>query len=615
MLVKSKWFRGVDIKLGPEGAMYVSDWSDNGECHDHDGIHRTSGRIYRIAYGEPKKVENSAEKLKTAPLDKYDWWGRHARRLKQEQVAAGKATMTLAETGNDPSLAALLRRETFGLNDQSMINAALAGSDPIAVAYAVQLAGASSQSRQQHLTALKKLAGQAQPAPVLLSLVSILQKCQLPERWELTSAILSNAANAEAIAKENNLTLMTWYGIEPVASIQGCLELLQNNKKLTHFAIRRRAYDIDAQPEMIARTLGFVRDRSSEDATAAAAMLDAFKLGLAGRVRVKAPQNWPMLETSMRSHKNRELDLAIDSLAVMFGDGAAMGDLRALAGNGSGDPAAREQAIRVLAQAKDEKSVAMLFNLLGDRAVADVAIEALKSFDHADTAKQLLNRFSGLKDGNKQRALDTLASRATYAKQLMAAIDAGRIDAHELSASQVRQLHSLGDEQIKKVLDNRWGIVQDTPQARLDAIEKWKKQLSTDFIAKGDKAAGAEIFKRQCANCHKLYGEGKTLGPDLTGSNRSSLDYLLMNILDPSSVVPKQFTTSVILQSDGRVVAGVIVSQSDQALTVQTDKEVVTVQRSEVESIKETGKSLMPDGLLDTLTPEQVRDLIKFVMP
>ncbi len=240
----------------------------------------------------------------------------------------------------------------------------------------------------------------------------------------------------------------------------------------------------------------------------------------------------------MRSAKHRELDLAIDSLSVMFGDGAAMSDLRALAGNGNGDPAAREQAIRVLAQAKDEQSVSLLFNLLNDRAVADVAIEALKSFDHADTAKQLLNRFNGFKDGNKQRALDTLASRPAYAKQLVQAIDAGRIDAHELSATQVRQLHSLGDEQIKKVLDNRWGIVQDTPQARLDAIEKWKKQLSTEFIAKGDKAAGAEIFKRQCANCHKLYGEGKTLGPDLTGSNRSSLDYLLMKCSIPAPSCP-----------------------------------------------------------------------------
>lgn len=615
MLVKSKWFRGIDIKLGPEGAMYITDWSDNGECHDHDGIHRTSGRIYRIAYGQPQWPQNFAEKLKTTKLDKYDWWGRHARRLKQEQVAAGKATMTLSEAGEDTSLASLLRRETFGLNNEQLINAALVGTDPIAVAYAVQLAGASRESRERHLPALKKVASQPQPAPILLSLVSILQKYEQAGRWQLTAAVLGNSANAQMIASENNLTLMTWYGIEPVASEVGCLELLTNNPKLLQFAIRRRAHEIDAQPGMIADTLKFISTQAAQNPVAATSMLDAFKLGLAGRARVAAPKNWSELEKGMRAAKNRELDLAIDSLSVLFGDGAAMGDLRGLAGNGNAAPVAREQAIIALAQAKDEQSVPMLFNLLNDRAVADAAIEALKSFDHADTAKQLINRFAGFKDGNKQRALDTLASRVTYATQLVAAIDAGRIDAHELSATQVRQLHALGNEQIKKVLDNKWGVVQDTPQARLDAIEKWKKQLTTEFITSGDKAAGAELFKRHCANCHKLYGEGKTLGPDLTGSNRSNLDYLLMNMIDPSSVVPKQFTTSVVLMDDGRVVNGVIVSQTDQSLTVQTEKELLTLPRSEVESTKETGKSLMPDGLLDTLTKEQVRDLFKFVMP
>ncbi len=615
MLVKSKWFRGVDIKLGPEGAMYITDWSDNGECHDHDGIHRTSGRIYRIAYGQPKWPENFAEKLTATPLEKFDWWGRHARRLKQELVAAGKATVAVAEAGTDGSLGSLLRRETFGLNNNQFIATALEGAEPVAVSYAVQLAGASPSSRQSLLAALKKLAAQPQPAPVLLSLVSVLQKYERDGCWQLTQALLGNSANAKTIASENNLTLMTWYGIEPIVTESGCLELLQTNSKLLQFAMRRRAHEIDSQPDMIAATLKFAAGQAAANPAAAASLLNSFKLGLAGRARVPAPKDWSGLEKSMRSAKQRELDLAIDSLSVLFGDGAAMGDLRNLAGNGNGDPAAREQAIRALAQAKDQQAVPLLFNLLGDRAVADAAIDALKSFDHADTGKQLLNRFAGLRDGNKQRALDTLISRKTYAMELIAAIDAGRIDAHELNASQVRQLHSFADQQIKKVLDDKWGIVQDTPQARVEAIEKWKKQLTAEFVAKGDKAAGAELFKRHCANCHKLYGEGKTLGPDLTGSNRASVEYLLMNMIDPSSVVPKQFTTSVILMEDGRVVTGVVVSQTDKALTVQTDKEVLTLTRSEVESIKETGKSLMPDGLLDTLTAEQVRDLFRFVMP
>ncbi len=105
------------------------------------------------------------------------------------------------------------------------------------------------------------------------------------------------------------------------------------------------------------------------------------------------------------------------------------------------------------------------------------------------------------------------------------------------------------------------------------------------------------------------------MGPDLTGSNRSSLEYLLINVIDPSAVVPKQFTTSVILLEDNRVITGVVVSQTEQTLVVQTDKELLTLAKSDVQSMKDTGKSLMPEGILDTLKPDEVRDLIRFIMP
>jgi len=305
----------------------------------------------------------------------------------------------------------------------------------------------------------------------------------------------------------------------------------------------------------------------------------------------------------------------VDSLAVMFGDGAAIADLRKLAGDGNVDPVAREQAIAALAQSQDTDSVPLLFNLLGDRAVVDAAITALKSFDHPDTANELLNRMGGFKDGNRSLAIDTMASREPYALDLINAIEGARFDAAELTASQVRQLLALGNEHIRTVLEAKWGVVQETPEARLAAIEKWKKLLTPETIAKADRDNGAALFKKSCATCHKLYGEGKTISPDLTGANRSNLEYLLLNIVDPSSVVPKQFTTSVIALKDGRVITGVVVSETEQSLVIQTDKEQLTVARDDVEESRNSGKSLMPDGMLDTLTEEQVRDLFGFMMP
>ena len=158
-------------------------------------------------------------------------------------------------------------------------------------------------------------------------------------------------------------------------------------------------------------------------------------------------------------------------------------------------------------------------------------------------------------------------------------------------------------------------MIQETPEARIAAIQKWQKELTPETLAKADLENGAALFKKSCANCHKLYGEGKAIAPDLTGANRSNLEYLLMNIVDPSSIVPKQFTTSVIALTDGRVITGVVVSETDETFVIQTDKEQLSVSKGDVEESRNTGKSLMPDGMLDSLTVEQVRDLFGFMMP
>jgi len=438
-------------------------------------------------------------------------------------------------------------------------------------------------------------------------------------RWELASAILDCPENAHAIAAENQLTLMTWYGIEPVVFNEGALQLLDSNPKLQQFAVRRLAHEISTKPAVSESALRFIgvkaASNNSESEAAAAKLLTSFKTGLAGRARVDAPKDWTAIEKQLRASKNKDVVLAVDSLAVMFGDGAAIADLRTLAGDANMDAVAREQAIGALAQAQDADAVSMLFNLLNDRAVVDAAITALSNFDHPDTAKQLLNRMGGFKDGNRSLAIDTMASREAYALELIQAIEEGRIDARELTAAQVRQLSALGNEHIKSVLEAKWGVIQETPEARVASIKKWQAELTPETIAHADRENGAAIFKKSCAACHKLYGEGKAIAPDLTGANRSNLEYMLMNIIDPSSVVPKQFTTSVIAMKDGRVITGVIVSETDQTLVIQTDKEQLSVARGNVEETKNTGKSLMPDGMLDTLTPEQVRDLFGFMMP
>ena len=626
MIVKNPWFRGIDIKMGPEGAIYVSDWSDNGECHDHDGVHRTSGRIYRIAYGTPKLTASQAAVLKGNNklaflnndwINKGDWFGRHGRRIRQELVASGELSgRALASMTGYETVSQLLFTEAYGGNNKAQLEGALSSSDPLVLAQAIQLAASTPDRRTAHFENLKKVAAKEQPANVLLAIVSVMQKFDENQRGGLMEAVIGCAANAQTIASENQLTLMTWYAIEPVVSRKGAVQLLESTPKLQMFAVRRLANDIDRNADNANTALLYVgKQVEAKKNDRAAAMLTGFLTGLAGRAKVDEPKDWATIEKQLKASESKDVQVLGEALGVLFGDGASMDGLRNLAGDSSADYVARDKAILALAQAKDVDSIPMFFNLLGDRAVYSTVITALAGFDHPDTAKQLLQRMGGFKDGNRGLAIDTMASRESYALELIGAIEGGRIDARELTAAQVRQMTAFGNDRIKSVLEEKWGVIQETPEARIAAIKKWQAVLTPETIAKADRDNGAAIFKKSCANCHKLYGEGKAIAPDLTGANRSNLEYLLMNIVDPSSVVPKQFTTSVLALKDGRVITGVVVSETEQTLVIQTDKEQLSISRGDVEETRNTGKSLMPDGMLDPLTEDQVRDLFGFMMP
>ena len=111
-----------------------------------------------------------------------------------------------------------------------------------------------------------------------------------------------------------------------------------------------------------------------------------------------------------------------------------------------------------------------------------------------------------------------------------------------------------------------------------------------------------------------LFGDGEKIGPDLTGAQRSSLEYVLENILDPSAVVGKDYRMTIVLMDDGRVLNGLVVSKNDKTMVIQTQSRKETLPMESIEQIKETTLSPMPDGLLTTLTADQIRDLIAYLM-
>ena len=132
-------------------------------------------------------------------------------------------------------------------------------------------------------------------------------------------------------------------------------------------------------------------------------------------------------------------------------------------------------------------------------------------------------------------------------------------------------------------------------------------------MARADVANGRRLYDGACASCHTLFGEGGKVGPDITGSDRANLDYILENLLAPSAVLGKEYRMTVIFTMDGRVISGVIQKETDSAVTLRTINDTVVVAKDDIEERRLSDLSVMPEGQLDLLKPAEVRDLIAYL--
>jgi putative heme-binding domain-containing protein len=251
--------------------------------------------------------------------------------------------------------------------------------------------------------------------------------------------------------------------------------------------------------------------------------------------------------------------------------------------------------------------------LLREKALRREALRGLGAFEDAKTSSAILKIYAKLDTAGKRDALTTLASRVSFSKALMAAVARGVVKANELPADIVRQLRAHGVKDINATLDKVWGVSRSTPAAKLAEIAKYKKLLEAKVNRPVDLPRGRALFQRTCGQCHKLYGEGGEIGPDITGSNRNNLDYLLTNMLDPNAEIPNDYRTTILHTKDNRVLVGVIRRSEGQSVTIATPAEVVTVAKRDVAAIDPQDFSMMPEGLVLALKVDELRDLVAYL--
>jgi len=324
------------------------------------------------------------------------------------------------------------------------------------------------------------------------------------------------------------------------------------------------------------------------------------------------PEGWKDLAVKLMAGDDAEVRRRVVALGVVFGDQRSFAVLRETLQDRKADAAARRQALASLVEARDKAGVPVLLGLAKESELRGDAIRALASFDDEKTPKVLLELYPSLDATAKRAVVNTLASRAAYAKALLNAVGKKTIPAGDVPADLVRNLRNLGDADLDKKIAEVWGVVRTTPKERLALIKQTKAMLLRPKQA-ADVALGRTLFSKTCAQCHTLFGAGGKVGPDVTGANRASLDYLLENVLDPSAVIPKEYAATILTLNSGRKITGIVRAETEKTLTVVTAEETLTVAAKDVDVREASKVSMMPDDLLKTMSEHEVRSLFAYL--
>ncbi len=621
-LTRDQWSQIINLQYGPDGQAIMIDWYDKNACHhrDPDNHDRTNGRIFKVVYNDAQPVRVDLQKLSDdelveLQLEENDWYVRHARRILQERGAKAEVREKLTKIAFEHAdetrrLRGLWALHVTGGLDDELVMRGLDNDRAHVRAWTIQLL-TDEPAREISSPILAKLAALAKddPSPVVrLYLSSALGRLGVEAGWSILPGLLAHAEDAG----DHNLPLMYWYAIEPLAVVDAAraLTLAADGRIGLVFSFMVRRISKIGTPEALDVLVAHLAEGRNADTQLA--MLSAIAEGLKGRRQVPMPKRWSAISGKLIDSDHEPVSAQATAVALTFGDPKALAKMRGVLVDSRAPVAKRTQALESLLAMKDRRLAPTLQKLIATNQLRSEALRGLAAYDDRATPATILAAYPSFDQRQKRDALSTLSARTSYATALLGAVAAGDIPSTDLSADLVRQLRNLDDPAINEQIGRLWGIARKTTEQKAAEIAKIASLVKRSR-PRPDTWLGRAVFTKICAQCHTLFGAGGKIGPELTGSNRANLDYLLSNVLDPGAVMAKEYQPSLIVTADGRVITGLVTSQTDAALTVQTATEEVVVPRDEIDQMKLSDQSMMPDDLLKPLKDDEIRALVAYL--
>jgi putative heme-binding domain-containing protein len=208
--------------------------------------------------------------------------------------------------------------------------------------------------------------------------------------------------------------------------------------------------------------------------------------------------------------------------------------------------------------------------------------------------------------------VNTLATRKEWAKALLGAMAAGQVDRTAVTDNTILRIQAFQDAELNKLIEKAWGRTRPTPAELTATIDKTRASLHE---APASFARGRAVFENTCGKCHKFDGKGADVGPALDGAARD-VEYILVNVIDPNRVIGAPYFLRTARLLDGTVHQGVLAEEDEKSITLKLENGVLKkIAKADLEgAVQVVEKSLMPEGLGYNMTPQDFRDLVRYLM-
>lgn len=636
-----KWFRPVDIVSGPDGAVYIADWYDSRLSHvdPRDTWSKNTGRIYRL------KAKNAGSTFPKFDISKYSndqliqllsnknkWFRQQALQQfgdRKDPSVIPKLLPLLKRGNGQTALEALWAINLSAGFNEKLAEAGLHHRDPFVRMWTVKLLGDANKVSPQISSQLVQVAASEMHPEVRSQLAATAKRLRAADGLPIIKALLKNHDDSS----DPDIPLQLWWALEPkVESDRSAVLAMFEDKELwkrptvmkTILDRLMQRYILAGGADNFKACARLVKLAPTDQHVAL--LINGMQEGLRGRdVTALSPELVNALKPYQRLFKEDAL-----ALNLRQGQKDALDKALAVIADKKANVGERLSYIRILGEVKKPEAVKVLLALMessqSSGAIQQAALLALQRYDQDEIGKRVVKAYPDKLRADpdvRTAALALFASRDKWAVQLLDAIDrkkqgneefiAHTISKEDVPEQIVRQLKLLKDYSVVQTAERLWPNVRPaTSPEKNAAIARISALMKSGG---GNAALGRTLFSNKCGTCHRLFGAGGSVGPDLTGYDRSNLDDLLTNIVDPNAYIREGYVTSQVTTVDGRTIIGNIKSRKGSVITIQPfSGDPVNISTSQVKDIKEQKTSIMPERLLEDMDDQQVKSLLSYLM-